>query len=105
MKWSQKPKPLKVKSGLCINSNQFIEAETEVIALKKDGHSIDKELHALEKKILQQEQSIRRKAHERHSLLHECKINAIQLPLLRGTMDRLVVVDESLGKWTCIFNN
>ncbi|KAI6170478.1 Structural maintenance of chromosomes protein [Aphelenchoides bicaudatus] len=72
------------------------EAETEVGALKKDGHSIDKELHALEKKILQQEQSIRRKAHERHSLLHECKINAIQLPLLRGTMDRLVVVDESL---------
>jgi hypothetical protein len=32
-------------------------------------------------------------------LLHECKLNGVHLPLLKGTLDRLVVVDESLGEF------
>lgn len=91
-------KTFKIPIFSSTNHSQFSEAEAELSALKKSGHAIDKELHALDKKILQQEQAIQRKAHLRHSFLHECKVNGVQLPLLKGTMDRLVVVDESLGE-------
>lgn len=76
---------------------RFSEAEAELATVKKNGHSIDKEVHTLDKKIVQQEQAIQRKTHLRHGFLHECKLNNIQLPLLKGSMDRLIVVDESLG--------
>ncbi|KAI6215832.1 hypothetical protein M3Y94_00430900 [Aphelenchoides besseyi] len=72
------------------------EAEAEHSTVRKEGHAVDKELQQLEKKILQQQQLISRKSSRRHDLLHECKVNVVELPLLRGSLDTLIVLDEMI---------
>ncbi|KAI6215897.1 hypothetical protein M3Y94_00438600 [Aphelenchoides besseyi] len=72
------------------------EAEAEHSTVRKEGHAVDKELHKLEKKILQQQQLVSRKSSRRHDLLHECKVNVVELPLLRGSLDKLIVLDSMI---------
>jgi hypothetical protein len=66
--------------------------------LRSEGQEIEKELKASERQIRKLEQQIKKYSSLRIDCLHECKVNGIQLPLLRGNMDRLHVIDDSLGK-------
>ncbi|CAD5219780.1 unnamed protein product [Bursaphelenchus okinawaensis] len=70
------------------------EAEAELNSAKKEGQEIDKAVHAAEKKILSQDQTISRKAEQRHALLLECKVQNVDIPLISGSIDSLVQ-DES----------
>lgn len=56
-----------------INKKNEIEiAESEVTKVRKEGADVDKQLHQIEKNIIQHEQIELRRAQKRHSLLHEC---------------------------------
>jgi structural maintenance of chromosome 1 len=70
------------------------KAEAAVALVKKESQGVDREVHSLEKKILQLEQVENRKAQERHSLLHECKMNGIDLPLNSGSLNAIVLNDD-----------
>uniref|UniRef100_A0A7E4V931 Structural maintenance of chromosomes protein n=1 Tax=Panagrellus redivivus TaxID=6233 RepID=A0A7E4V931_PANRE len=69
------------------------DADEEVHAAKKEVQSLDREVNGLEKKARNMESLETRKAAKRHSLLHECKIAGIDLPLSSGSLND-VMIDE-----------
>ena len=77
-----------------MSTSTYLARPCGYVTLVSKRSTFSKEVHQFEKQMLQQEQAIRRKASQRHALLHECKVNVVDLPLLQGSLDRLVVVDE-----------
>lgn len=73
------------------------KAEAAVAAVKKESQGIDRDAHNAEKRLTGLEQAEARRTQERHSLLHECKMNAIDLPLLSGSLDRIALNDDLSG--------
>lgn len=69
-------------------------AEDEVIAAKKVVSVIDKDVHTFDKKAKNCEQLVQRRAEKRHALLHECKISGIELPLLQGNLECVMIEEE-----------
>ena len=70
------------------------ETEENVVAAKKDVQGIDRNLHSMEKKMKNLEQLELRKAQKRHSLLHECKIAGIEVPLSSGSLQDVMIEEE-----------
>lgn len=83
-----------LKMQLLEKKNEVEQLDAAVKEAKEEAKSVDRELNTVEKKALQLEQLEMRKAQKRHSLLHECKINGIDLPLIRGSLDR-IELDET----------
>lgn len=52
-------------------------ADQSVAEAKKEGKTVNKELHSLEKQLIQQEQARNRRMHKRHNLLQQCKLQSI----------------------------
>ncbi|MFH4974649.1 hypothetical protein AB6A40_001358 [Gnathostoma spinigerum] len=69
------------------------DGETEISSLKKNAQQAAREVAAAEKLVIALEQTIHRRRHERHSLLHTCKINGIDIPLEGGTLAD-IAIDE-----------
>lgn len=74
--------------------SEVSESEEQVVAAKKEVQATDRELTSLEKKARNFEQLELRRAQKRHSLLHECKISGIELPLLAGNLEEVMVEEE-----------
>lgn len=62
-----------LKKEVIEKKTEIEAAELEVTKEKKEGGDIDKQLHQVEKNLIQQEQIELRRAQKRHSLLHECR--------------------------------
>uniref|UniRef100_A0A914CSH9 Structural maintenance of chromosomes protein n=1 Tax=Acrobeloides nanus TaxID=290746 RepID=A0A914CSH9_9BILA len=78
-----------LKMQLMDKKNEVEQLEAAVKEAKEEAKTVDRDLNAVEKKAIQLEQLELRKAQKRHSLLHECKINVIDLPLLNGSLDQI----------------
>lgn len=50
-----------------------------------------KELHSLERSMFQKQQERNQKAQKRHSLLHQCKLQSIDIPLHSGSLDQIML--------------
>ena len=70
------------------------ELEENVNAARKDVGSVSKELQAANKAINQLEASIESEQASRHSLLLQCKLNNILIPIKSGSLDD---IDEDGG--------
>uniref|UniRef100_A0A915EHG8 Structural maintenance of chromosomes protein n=1 Tax=Ditylenchus dipsaci TaxID=166011 RepID=A0A915EHG8_9BILA len=69
-------------------------AENEVVAAKKELAEVDQRLHSEEKGLIQQEQIETRRAQKRHSLLHDCKLHGIEIPLEGGSLDAILLNEQ-----------
>uniref|UniRef100_A0A915ATD7 Structural maintenance of chromosomes protein n=4 Tax=Ascarididae TaxID=6250 RepID=A0A915ATD7_PARUN len=69
------------------------DSECEINVVKKNAQQAAREVSAEEKLVLALEQAIVRRRNERHSILHSCKINGVEVPLIRGSLAD-VDVDE-----------
>ncbi|KAI1724897.1 SMC proteins flexible hinge domain-containing protein [Ditylenchus destructor] len=102
----QKLKELKdsvkeLRKEIANKKSEMESAEAEVSAAKNDCVGIDQELHTSDKNLIQQQQIEVRRTQKRHSLLHECKLHGIDIPLLKGSLDAIllhepdIAIDES----------
>ncbi|VDK74855.1 unnamed protein product [Litomosoides sigmodontis] len=69
------------------------DSDAEINVLKKAAQQAAREVAAAEKTAAALEQTILRRRHQRHSLLHQCKMNGIKLPLLRGSLADIEIDD------------
>ncbi|MCP9258845.1 Structural maintenance of chromosomes protein 1A [Dirofilaria immitis] len=69
------------------------DSDAEISVLKKTAQQAAREVAAAEKTAAALEQIISRRRHQRHSLLHQCKMNGIKLPLLRGSLADIEIDD------------
>uniref|UniRef100_A0AC35FVK5 Structural maintenance of chromosomes protein n=1 Tax=Panagrolaimus sp. PS1159 TaxID=55785 RepID=A0AC35FVK5_9BILA len=74
--------------------SKVFELEENVTEAKKEVSAIDRNLHSMEKKARSLEQLELRKAQKRHSLLHECKIAGIEIPLSSGNLQDVMIEEE-----------
>uniref|UniRef100_A0A915Q3C1 Structural maintenance of chromosomes protein n=1 Tax=Setaria digitata TaxID=48799 RepID=A0A915Q3C1_9BILA len=69
------------------------DSDGEINVLKKAAQQAAREVAAAEKTAAALEQTISRRRHQRHSLLHQCKMNGIKLPLLKGSLADIEIDD------------
>ncbi|VDN02476.1 unnamed protein product [Thelazia callipaeda] len=69
------------------------DSDAEISILKKAAQLATREVSAAEKAASALEQMISRRRHQRHSLLHQCKMSGIELPLLRGSLAEIEIDD------------
>ncbi|KAH7729192.1 SMC familyC-terminal domain containing protein [Aphelenchoides avenae] len=77
-----------------VKKEEVEKAEAAVAAAKKESQGVERDTHTSEKRLAQLEQLETQRAQQRHSLLHECKMNAIDLPLISGSLDAIVLNDD-----------
>ncbi|KAL3110053.1 hypothetical protein niasHT_015656 [Heterodera trifolii] len=81
-------KEVESKKEACVKADQELAAE------KKQINEMDKELHSIERALAQKQQERTQKAQKRHSLLHQCKLQSIEIPLLSGSLDQIMLDAE-----------
>ncbi|XP_078487137.1 structural maintenance of chromosomes protein 1A [Ciona intestinalis] len=81
-----------VKSKKIQKRRDCDEKTTEIEDVRKDLGKLNKEMAQFQKVITSQELKIEQKREQKHSLLQQCKMEDIPLPMKRGTMDD---IDES----------
>lgn len=91
-----------LKIHLLNKKNEVEQLEQSVKEAKEEAKAVDRDLNSVEKKVIQLEQVELRKAQKRHSLLHECKINNINIPLTRGSLDRIVLDEAGMCIGPCL---
>merc|ERR1719412_1553361 len=84
----------KLKQTKSFLKGKMDELEENVNAARKDVGSVSKELQAANKAINQLEASIESEQAARHSLLLQCKLNNILIPIKSGSLDD---IDEDGG--------
>merc|ERR1719384_2032359 len=84
----------KLKQTKSFLKGKMDELEENVNAARKDVGSVSKELQAANKAINQLEASIEPEQAARHSLLLQCKLNNILIPIKSGSLDD---IDEDGG--------
>ncbi|KHN86179.1 Structural maintenance of chromosomes protein 1A [Toxocara canis] len=62
------------------------DSECEINVVKKNAQQAAREVSAEEKLVLALEQAIVRRRNERHSILNSCKINGVEVPLIKGSL-------------------
>ncbi|XP_041349100.1 structural maintenance of chromosomes protein 1A-like [Gigantopelta aegis] len=77
----------KLKQSKMMAKSQIDDVEGEMAEIKKRLSSHQKDVTAISKVITSLETKLEQKRADRHSLLKTCKIEDIQLPMKRGTMD------------------
>ena len=70
--------------------------EEEVANARKDVGSVAKELQSFNKAINQLEAGIEGERAQRHSLLKQCKMDNIQIPFKKGSLDELGKLFENI---------
>nr|XP_045603178.1 structural maintenance of chromosomes protein 1A-like [Procambarus clarkii] len=63
------------------------QTDEEISKLRRALTAINKSIHSLQKHINSTETKIEKKNLERHSILKQCKMDDIMLPMIRGNMD------------------
>lgn len=87
----------KLHEEVKVKKAEVDKAEAAVAAAKKESQGVERDTHTSEKRLAQLEQLEAQRAQQRHSLLHECKMNAIDLPLVSGSLDAIVLNDDLSG--------
>lgn len=86
--------------------DEAAKADIEVKEAKTQYANMDRELHTIERSLVQKQQERNRRAEKRHSLLHQCKLASINIPLISGSLNRIMlnadltdsdIVDDSLA--------
>ncbi|KAF7639885.1 Structural maintenance of chromosomes protein [Meloidogyne graminicola] len=67
------------------------KAEKEFKEAKAQNIEMDRELHALERSFVQKQQEKNRKAEKRHTILHQCKLLSIDIPLVSGSLSQIML--------------
>uniref|UniRef100_A0A914QYI8 SMC hinge domain-containing protein n=1 Tax=Panagrolaimus davidi TaxID=227884 RepID=A0A914QYI8_9BILA len=75
--------------------SRVVKKEVKFDEAKKAVQSIDRNLISLDKKVKNLEEIEARKSQKRHSLLHECKIGGIEIPLKAGTLQDVMIIEET----------
>uniref|UniRef100_A0A914HXQ1 Structural maintenance of chromosomes protein n=1 Tax=Globodera rostochiensis TaxID=31243 RepID=A0A914HXQ1_GLORO len=83
-----------LKSEVEAKKEECSKADQNVSAEKKQMNELDKELHSIERALAQKQQERNQKAQKRHSLLHQCKLQSIDIPLLSGSLDQIMLDAE-----------
>lgn len=76
---------------------EFNEQDVEVKELRKMLGDATKNITSLQKKINAIETEADQKRADRHSLLKACKMENIQIPMVRGSMDDVGDIEESVS--------
>merc|ERR1719273_775855 len=79
----------KLKQNKSYLKGQLDKMEEEVSNARKDVGTVAKELQAANKDINKLEASIETEKAQRHSLLMQCKMDNIQIPFKKGSLDEL----------------
>jgi structural maintenance of chromosome 1 len=66
------------------------QMEEETARARRDVQTLAKELHTVNQQMSSIEAKMETKKNERHNLLMQAKMDDIQLPMTRGTMDDIV---------------
>jgi len=92
----------KLKQTKTYLKGQLDKMEEDVATARKDVGSVAKELQASNKAINQLEAGIEQERSQRHSLLQQCKMDTIQIPFKKGSLDELEegADDESMDQST-----
>uniref|UniRef100_A0AC34GBV7 Uncharacterized protein n=1 Tax=Panagrolaimus sp. ES5 TaxID=591445 RepID=A0AC34GBV7_9BILA len=72
-----------------------LKKEVKYDEAKKAVQTIDRNLVSMEKKVKNLEQIEARRSQKRHSLLHECKIAGIEIPLKAGRLEDVMIMETS----------
>lgn len=70
------------------------EIDEEVAEIRKRLTAQQKEVTAVQKTVTQAEARLEQKRSERHTLLQSCKLEGIRIPLIRGSMEDIVLQEE-----------
>ncbi|PAV62336.1 hypothetical protein WR25_16729 isoform D [Diploscapter pachys] len=77
-----------LKTKAMTERTELEELEAQLADVKKDAQGASREVASAEKSNVVVEAQLARKQHERHTLLHNAKINQIDLPLNSGSLDK-----------------
>merc|ERR1711962_577044 len=89
----------KLKSQKQHLKTEVDKIEDEVSAAKKDVSNVQKELASISKQIGQLESNLDSERAMRHTILKQCKLDTIQIPMKKGRLDEIdddVVEDPSI---------
>ena len=79
----------KLKHKKMSSKTDLDKMEEDVNAARKDVTLIGKELQAANKQINQMETQVEQEKANKHSLLIQCKLENIQVPMKRGNLDEI----------------
>uniref|UniRef100_A0A914QC86 RecF/RecN/SMC N-terminal domain-containing protein n=1 Tax=Panagrolaimus davidi TaxID=227884 RepID=A0A914QC86_9BILA len=76
--------------------SRVAKKEVKFDEAKKAVQSIDRNFISLDKKVKNLEEIEAKKSQKRHSLLHECKIGEIEIPLKARTLQDVKIIEEKV---------
>uniref|UniRef100_A0A915P2S0 Structural maintenance of chromosomes protein n=1 Tax=Meloidogyne floridensis TaxID=298350 RepID=A0A915P2S0_9BILA len=80
----------KAKKEVESKREEAAKADKEVKDTKIQNAEMDR-LHAIERSLVQKQQERNRRAEKRHSLLHQCKLSSIKIPLISGSLNQIML--------------
>uniref|UniRef100_A0A914ZAR2 Structural maintenance of chromosomes protein n=1 Tax=Panagrolaimus superbus TaxID=310955 RepID=A0A914ZAR2_9BILA len=85
----------KAQNNAADQRSTVLKKEVKYDEAKKVVQTIDRNLSSMEKKVKNLEQIEAKKSQKRHSLLHECKIAGIEIPLKSGRLEDVMIMETS----------